>query len=190
MIRKSIIIMLMLMAVISVTLMVLSYVPTRNLRIYETNSLSITGWKEVWSAQLKLGKFQENSLSLVCSRGRITLVYSHIIDSYDMYYMNYKFSGFWINKKIGRGMDSTVANAFIPPLNEQERINLLNPRSTTILRFPSWFPPVLFGFYPVLAFFRGPIRRWRRYRKGLCSNCGYNLTGNTSGICPECGEAR
>jgi hypothetical protein len=23
---------------------------------------------------------------------------------------------------------------------------------------------------------------------GLCSSCGYNLTGNTSGICPECGR--
>ncbi len=24
---------------------------------------------------------------------------------------------------------------------------------------------------------------------GLCSKCGYNLTGNVSGTCPECGEA-
>ena len=24
--------------------------------------------------------------------------------------------------------------------------------------------------------------------KGLCLKCGYNLTGNVSGICPECGE--
>lgn len=24
----------------------------------------------------------------------------------------------------------------------------------------------------------------------LCDNCGYNLTGNTSGICPECGYAK
>ena len=23
---------------------------------------------------------------------------------------------------------------------------------------------------------------------GHCRNCGYNLTGNVSGICPECGE--
>jgi len=23
----------------------------------------------------------------------------------------------------------------------------------------------------------------------LCQNCGYNLTGNVSGRCPECGEA-
>ena len=27
----------------------------------------------------------------------------------------------------------------------------------------------------------------RRYRKGCCQKCGYNLTGNVSGTCPECG---
>lgn len=25
-------------------------------------------------------------------------------------------------------------------------------------------------------------------RSGLCKSCGYDLTGNTSGTCPECGE--
>jgi hypothetical protein len=27
----------------------------------------------------------------------------------------------------------------------------------------------------------------RRRRDGLCLICGYNLNGNTSGVCPECG---
>ncbi len=27
----------------------------------------------------------------------------------------------------------------------------------------------------------------RRYRPGHCTHCGYNLTGNTTGRCPECG---
>ena len=34
-------------------------------------------------------------------------------------------------------------------------------------------------------FFRS--RRQRRRRAGLCTECGYNLTGNKSGLCPECG---
>lgn len=55
------------------------------------------------------------------------------------------------------------------------------------------------GFHflvPVLAsavFSLRSIRRWRlherRLRRGLCVTCGYDLTGNESGICPECGRA-
>jgi hypothetical protein len=33
----------------------------------------------------------------------------------------------------------------------------------------------------------GVLRWWRRRRRGRCVQCGYNLTGNISGRCPECG---
>jgi hypothetical protein len=33
------------------------------------------------------------------------------------------------------------------------------------------------------------VRRERRAR-GLCVRCGYDLTGNVSGVCPECGTTR
>jgi hypothetical protein len=33
------------------------------------------------------------------------------------------------------------------------------------------------------------VRRMRRTRAGRCAVCHYDLTGNTSGICPECGTA-
>jgi hypothetical protein len=46
----------------------------------------------------------------------------------------------------------------------------------------------LFAVWPVVALVRGPLRRYRRRRTGQCMKCGYNLTGNVSGICPECGE--
>ncbi len=52
---------------------------------------------------------------------------------------------------------------------------------------PLWGTFVLFAFYPTIAFIRGPVRRWRRRKRGLCVRCGYNLTGNESGVCPECG---
>jgi hypothetical protein len=32
------------------------------------------------------------------------------------------------------------------------------------------------------------FRDYRRFQPGHCRKCGYNLTGNVSGRCPECGE--
>lgn len=49
---------------------------------------------------------------------------------------------------------------------------------------PLWMPLLLFG--SVSAFFYHRLQR--RRRAGHCLKCDYNLTGNTSGICPECGE--
>ena len=53
---------------------------------------------------------------------------------------------------------------------------------------PAWFLFILLASYPTIALIRGPLRRWRWRRKGLCTKCNYNLTGNTSGVCPECGN--
>ncbi len=47
---------------------------------------------------------------------------------------------------------------------------------------------MVLGVYPAIAFIRGPVRRWRRRKHGLCIHCGYNLTGLTEPRCPECGE--
>ena len=51
---------------------------------------------------------------------------------------------------------------------------------------PLWGPLLFFAAYPIIAFIRGPLRRRRRRKRGQCVSCGYNLTGNTSGVCPEC----
>ncbi|HEX5228243.1 MAG TPA: hypothetical protein VFW44_11060 [Bryobacteraceae bacterium] len=31
------------------------------------------------------------------------------------------------------------------------------------------------------------VKSFRRPKRGHCPECSYNLTGNTSGVCPECG---
>ncbi len=64
----------------------------------------------------------------------------------------------------------------------------------------SWWRPTIDGvffnarclpiIYPLLLMAIPSALLWRRHRltlPGHCSQCGYNLTGNTSGVCPECG---
>lgn len=50
---------------------------------------------------------------------------------------------------------------------------------------------VLLGFAMLLSYLIGRLLvvplAWRAVPEGLC-DCGYDLTGNISGICPECGE--
>ncbi len=53
---------------------------------------------------------------------------------------------------------------------------------------PRGFFFVLFAAYPTIVFIRGPLRRRCRRKRGLCGGCGYDLTGNESGVCPECGR--
>ena len=49
---------------------------------------------------------------------------------------------------------------------------------------------VIAGIGWIAAYRRGERRRVQRFREeqGLCLDCGYNLTGNVSAICPECGQ--
>jgi hypothetical protein len=48
---------------------------------------------------------------------------------------------------------------------------------------PMWIPFLTFGGPTAFLFWRDR----RRIPPGHC-RCGYSLTGNTSGVCPECGE--
>ena len=52
------------------------------------------------------------------------------------------------------------------------------------LVLPLWIPAVILAVATVFWW-----RRDRRHPSGHCQHCGYNLTGNQSGICPECGCA-
>ena len=49
---------------------------------------------------------------------------------------------------------------------------------------PLWIPFLLFAMPTVFLWW---LDR-RRIPPGHCQKCGYNLTGNVSGVCPECGE--
>jgi hypothetical protein len=61
-------------------------------------------------------------------------------------------------------------------------------RGSTAGRFelllPMWMPLLLTAGASAWLFWQDR----RRYLPGHCRACGYNLTGNTSGKCSECGE--
>jgi hypothetical protein len=58
---------------------------------------------------------------------------------------------------------------------------------------PGWFlvvamvsGPIMLGLMLIPIFRRGKIEH--RRANGMCIACGYSLTGNISGVCPECGR--
>lgn len=53
---------------------------------------------------------------------------------------------------------------------------------------PHWLLVVACWSWPFISLTRSLLQRRRRARRGFCLKCGYNLTGNTSGRCPECGS--
>lgn len=52
----------------------------------------------------------------------------------------------------------------------------------------------LIFYVPVFFLFMWRVKRRAarvefRRKNGICVNCGYDLRGNTTGVCPECGES-
>jgi len=72
-------------------------------------------------------------------------------------------------------------------LSDEELAYLSLPSVRLLLQVPPWFPGPILATYPIWAFVRGPMRRHRRKNRNECLKCGYSLTGNVSGLCPECG---
>ena len=59
-------------------------------------------------------------------------------------------------------------------------------RSGWLLRVPFWFL-CLVALLPTLSRMVRARRRIMRARRHRCTSCAYDLTGNASGVCPECG---
>jgi len=64
-----------------------------------------------------------------------------------------------------------------------------NWQQDTIVRLRLWAVMLVTAPYPLLWFVRGPLRRRRWAATGRCTCCGYDLTGNVTGMCPECGRS-
>ena len=52
---------------------------------------------------------------------------------------------------------------------------------------PDWAIAAATAMLPLAWLLARQRRLWKESRIGCCERCGYNLTGNASGVCPECG---
>jgi hypothetical protein len=64
-----------------------------------------------------------------------------------------------------------------------------NTSHPQLQRFLFWPILILLWCPAIYAWLKGrrQNRRNKRIALGLCLDCGYDLTGNVSGTCPECG---
>jgi hypothetical protein len=60
----------------------------------------------------------------------------------------------------------------------------------TTVWVPYWLPTALASILPVSFAVKVWRRRAARPGSSRCSACGYDLTANVSGVCPECGTPR
>ena len=60
---------------------------------------------------------------------------------------------------------------------------------SSLFAFPYWAPAVALSLLPAAWLLRALAARRRRGPGRHCAHCGYDLTGNVSGVCPECGNA-
>jgi hypothetical protein len=65
----------------------------------------------------------------------------------------------------------------------------VDPYGNVYWAMPLYVPFVLVGLPTCILFYRD--RRSVRWAgTGRCVECGYDLAGNTTGACPECGQRR
>ena len=92
----------------------------------------------------------------------------------------------------------------LPPVEQEEHSSFWQPTGWAAYPEGNSFRRYWFGLWLWPDFQRGvplwmpfialviptALLWWRDHRlpEGHCQSCGYDLTGNTSGVCPECGE--
>ena len=70
---------------------------------------------------------------------------------------------------------------------EYSRLSFQKPLLTDrLIWLPDWLLATALAVLPICWIATTSIG-WRRSRRNRCRTCGYNLTANTSGVCPECG---
>ncbi len=88
--------------------------------------------------------------------------------------------------RIDIGTSQAFTECFGPSGRNAEQLRLQNA-DLYCAAIPLWLMAFFFGIIPSMWFIRGRLRRLLRRPHGVCAECAYDLTGNLSGVCPECG---
>ena len=110
-------------------------------------------------------------------------------------YVNLYSPGVWIEKSSLPFFSITVivptrlpmsSKGFDPSGGVPYILDYFTLNGQLVISICFWFPITVFSIAPLVWLTR-KLRRRRRRKRNLCVTCGYNLRGNTSGRCPECG---
>jgi hypothetical protein len=85
------------------------------------------------------------------------------------------------------GVHGNMTCSYSATDTEEDRKRAFMPSRFVRFHAPAWLPPLVFGAYPTWCLI-GAIRKRRRLGRNQCVYCRYDLTGNQSGACPECGK--
>ena len=97
----------------------------------------------------------------------------------------------WVDKTVGFLVGEVYLSQLLGGGWQLDKYHELNwwPKvymwtSAWTIQFRLWIPFAVIATPTGFLFWRDR----RRVPPGYCQKCGYNLTANTSGICPECGK--
>lgn len=206
MIRKAIIVMLTLATVATFTLWIQSHLAGRRFDEYLLLVRYCTPGRErdekckafAWAKPVEsagwIVTFKASERVILCALatdGLLRLCYFSGTQPFYIQYRQRRFTFFASDDGSRIAILRTPPPAFFQANRIRNPIAIWrgNPVQWSVIRAPLWWVSVLLATYPTIAFIRGPLRRHRRRRRGECIGCGYDLTGNESGVCPECGEA-
>ena len=138
----------------------------------------------IWyECEVDVGERQKKgdwSFTLVSSQGAVGLNFFQAIDD-RIDELFFKQSA-WRHKPLGRTSIWPLGFKFQGPESSQTRWRIWN---RYMFQIPDWFLAVTFAILPAIWLFKWNKRR--KFGPNACPSCGYDLTGNETGKCPECG---
>ncbi len=85
----------------------------------------------------------------------------------------------WLSEVMGQ----PATYLLLPRSYRPPEVTLVSGRGGRLFAVPFWMLGAIGAAMAGAPYTRGR----RRYRRDCCAGCGYDLTGNVSGRCPECG---